>query len=64
MSLRASAPAGAIKKPVWFAREGVACCFKNSLRASARGCGMPARLILLGPFRRCAKARNFRSKRV
>lgn len=64
IKLRVRAPAGAIMKPMWFARAGVACCFKKSLSASARGWGIPAKLILFGPFRRWARARNFRSKRV
>jgi len=42
----------------------VACCFKKSFIASARGCGKPASLTLFGPFRRWARAKNFRSKRV
>jgi len=31
--------------------RGVACSFRKSLRASARGWGRPIRAILLGPFR-------------
>lgn len=50
--------------PVWFARVGVACCLRKSFNASARGWGRPARLTLLGPFRRWASAKNLRSKRV
>lgn len=64
IKLSERAPAGANINLAWLAREGVACCFKNSLRASARGWGKPANLTLLGPFRRCAKAKNLRSKRV
>lgn len=64
MRARESAPAGATMNPTWFARVGVACCFKKSFSASARGWGSPARLTLFGPFRRWARAKNLRSNSV
>ena len=35
------------------ALRGVFDCFINSFKASARGCGSPMILTLLGPFRTC-----------
>lgn len=34
-----------------FAGVGVECSFRNSFKASARGCGRPIRITLFGPFR-------------
>lgn len=46
------------------ATDGEACSFKKSLRASARGCGSPMRITLLGPLRSWKYPRNLRSRRV
>ena len=46
------------------AKMGKDCSFVNSLRASARGCGIPLREILFGPFRDWIYPRVLRSKRV
>lgn len=42
---------GAARKIDWLAKEGVVCSFRKSLRASARGWGMPVIDTLFGPFR-------------
>lgn len=48
---RNKANIGAAKKGNVLAELGVLSSFVNSFRASARGCGMPMMLTLLGPLR-------------
>lgn len=50
-SARNSPRAGAIRNGTKLASEGEVCSFRNSFRASARGCGSPMSITLFGPLR-------------
>ena len=49
---------------IMFAMLGTFGIFVKSFTASAIGCGIPANLTLLGPFRSCAYPKIFRSNKV
>lgn len=55
---------GANRNGKMLAGEGEDCSFRNSFRASARGCGRPIRATLLGPLRSWKYPSSFRSSRV
>lgn len=55
---------GQAENGIKLADVGEACSFKKSLRASARGCGIPISITLFGPFRSWKYPRSFRSRRV
>ena len=55
---------GARKKGRGLAKVGMGSSFRNSFKASAIGCGMPEREVLLGPLRSWVYLRIFRSSRV
>lgn len=55
---------GATMNGEMLASFGFDCSFKNSFKASAKGCGSPRIPTLLGPFRVWKYPSIFRSRRV